>query len=350
MSKAAELAALIGSQTALSNRNLIINGAMQVSQRGTSKTATSAATYLLDRFEAYSGDYANYGYTVSQETDSPTGHSNSLKYNFDDADTSPSAEHSIYYHFEGQDLQHLEKGTSSAKSVTASFWVKSSLSGTYILELMDVDNSNRHINKAYTINTANTWEHKTITFAGDTTGTLDNDVNKSLSLTFWLAAASGNTSGTLQTSWGPLTQANRAVGQTNLGATADNAFLITGIQLEVGEQATPFEHEDYTTTLTKCRRYFIRYYGDESDGYPRWFNPAHANDSYMGGNFSFPVQMRATPTVTGSVTYQNADGLGTGDVTREGMNLYVLSTSVTVIAGAYITNNSSDHITVDAEL
>ena len=138
----------VDSTTNLGRRNLIINGAMQVAQRGTSKTATSAATYLLDRFMAYAGDYVNYGYTVSQTTDAPAGFSNSLKYNFDVVDTSPATEHSIYYRFEGQDLQHLKKGTSSAESVTLSFWCKASLAGTYIAELMDTDNSNRHINKS----------------------------------------------------------------------------------------------------------------------------------------------------------------------------------------------------------
>ena len=269
MTKARDIADLGGVTTrldqvgnsdgALSNRNMVINGAMQVAQRGTSKTATAAGTYLLDRFQAYSGNPSTYGYTVSQETDSPNGFANSLKYNFDDADTSPSTEHSIYHKMEGQNLQQLQKGTSSAKSVTLSFWCKASLAGTYIAELMDNDNSNRHINKSYSISAVNTWEYKAITFEGDAVGALANDAGNSLAITHWLAASSSNTSGTLQTSWGPLSQGNRAVGQTNLGATANNSFYLTGVQLEVGDTSTDFEHISYGDQLQKCLRYFERY-------------------------------------------------------------------------------------------
>ena len=288
-------------------RNLIINGAMQVAQRGTSKTATSAATYLLDRFMAYAGNYSNYGYTVSQTTDAPTGFSNSLKYNFDDADTSPATEHSIYYRFEGQDLQNLKKGTASAESVTLSFWCKASLAGTYIVELMDVDNSNRHINKSYSISSANTWEHKTITFEGDTTGTLTNDNSTSLDIAFWLAANSSNTSGTLQTSWGAISQANRAVGQTNLGATVNNAFYITGVQLEVGTTTTPFEHRSYAEELSLCQRYYLLYVGDQSNAM------VGVGDFWSATQVSavmqFPTTMRATPsmiTENGGTNYYSA--------------------------------------------
>ncbi len=293
MSRAREFADLAGSADAggLTGRNLIINGAMQVAQRGTSKTATAQATYLLDRFMAYTGDYANYGYTVSQTTDAPTGFSNSLKYNFDDADTSPATEHSLYYRFEGQDLQHLKKGTASAESVTLSFWCKASLAGTYIAELMDVDNSNRHINKSYSISSANTWEYKTITFEGDTTGTLTNDNSTSLDIAFWLAANSSNTSGTLQTSWGTLSQANRAVGQTNLGATVNNAFYITGVQLELGDTATPFEHRSFGDELARCQRYYA-----ESN----WVGTQVLDGNNTNRNLipAPPQSMRGNPTIT----------------------------------------------------
>ena len=278
----------------LSNRNLVINGAMQVAQRGTSKTATAAGTYLLDRFQAYSGNPSTYGYTVSQETDSPNGFANSLKYNFDDADTSPSTEHSIYHKMEGQNLQQLQKGTSSAKSVTLSFWCKASLAGTYIAELMDNDNSNRHINKSYSISAVNTWEYKAITFEGDAVGALANDAGNSLAITHWLAASSSNTSGTLQTSWGPLSQGNRAVGQTNLGATANNSFYLTGVQLEVGDTSTDFEHISYGDQLQKCMRYYQNNGLTSLDRiYTFQYHP-----SYKGLQYSYFCQMRAAPAIT----------------------------------------------------
>jgi len=316
-------------------RNLIINGAMQVAQRGTSKTATSSGTYLLDRFSCYSGNYGTYGYTVSQSSDAPSGFSNSLKYNFDDADPTPSTEHSIYYSFEGQDLQHLKKGTASAENVTLSFWVKASLAGTYIAELMDSDNSNRHINKSYTISSANTWEYKTITFAGDTTGTLDNDNTASINIAFWLAAATGNTSGTLQTSWGELSQANRAVGQTNLGATANNAFYITGVQLEVGSVATPFEHRSYGEELALCQRYFERVGGDAN--YAQIGMGATRTTSQTYFNVSFKHRKRAAPSVSYAsgiivsdrYTYDQAvSGLEDVNASRDGLHARFTHTSV----------------------
>ena len=304
MTKARDIADLGGVTTrldqvgnsdgALSNRNMVINGAMQVAQRGTSKTATAAGTYLLDRFQAYSGNPSTYGYTVSQETDSPNGFANSLKYNFDDADTSPSTEHSIYHKMEGQNLQQLQKGTSSAKSVTLSFWCKASLAGTYIAELMDNDNSNRHINKSYSISAVNTWEYKAITFEGDAVGALANDAGNSLAITHWLAASSSNTSGTLQTSWGPLSQGNRAVGQTNLGATANNSFYLTGVQLEVGDTSTDFEHISYGDQLQKCMRYYQNNGLTSLDRiYTFQYHP-----SYKGLQYSYFCQMRAAPAIT----------------------------------------------------
>jgi len=305
MSKARDIADLGGVTTrldqvgnsdgALSNRNLVINGAMQVAQRGTSKTVTAANTYLLDRFQAYSGNPSTYGYTVSQETDSPNGFSNSLKYNFDDADASPSTEHSIYHKMEGQNLQQLQKGTSSAKSVTLSFWCKASLAGTYIVELMDNDNSNRHISKSYSISAVNTWEYKAVTFEGDTVGALANDAGNSLAITYWLAASSSNTIGTLQTSWGPLSQGNRAVGQTNLGATANNSFFITGVQLELGDTATPFEHISYADQLQKCQRFYYCFEKADSGEHNGFLAVSYnANSAYFP--IHFPVEMRTSPT------------------------------------------------------
>ena len=150
--------------------------------------------------------------------------------------------------------------------------------------------------------------------------------------------------------WANTASANRAVGQVNLADSTSNEWLITGVQLEIGDKATPFEHRSFDEELSSCRRYFLRYYGNDSPSFPRWFNPAYANNSYMGGSFTFPVQMRASPSFTMSLTFQNGDTPGTGSTSKEGMNLFCLSTSATVISGAYVDNNSSDHVTCDAEL
>ena len=256
MSKAAELAALIGSQTALSNRNLIINGAMQVAQRGTSSTDNTYGS--VDRYQLSRNATDELVVTQSQDSDNPAGQgfAYSFKVNITTAESALAADENLNFHqrIEGQDLQHLEKGTSSAKSTTVSFWVKSNTTGTYVFELRDEDN-NRHAAKTYTIDSANTWEKKTITIAGDTTGALDNDANRSMDVRWWLAAGSNYTSGTLPTGWAALTTANRAVGQVNLMASTNN-WYITGIQWEIGDVATAFEHRSFADELARCHRYY----------------------------------------------------------------------------------------------
>ena len=269
MSKAAELAALIGSQTALSNRNIIINGAMQVAQRGTSATfSTSSEGYLVtDRF-ALSMNGTSTVYTASQDSTAPEGFANSLKLDCTTADASLSAGDftQLHYRIEGQDLQQLQKGTSGAKKVTISFYVRSPKTGTHILEIQDRDNT-RSISKAYTVSVANTFEYKEITFDGDTSGALNNDNGESFRLTWWLQAGSTYTSGTLATSWESTTSANRAVGQVNIGDDTANNFYITGVQMELGEQATPFEHRSFGDELARCQRYFycLLYTSDAAD-------------------------------------------------------------------------------------
>ena len=154
---------------------------------------------------------------------------------------------------EGYNVADFNLGTANAKPFTVSFWVRSTTTGTYIAELYDNDNT-RQVSQAYTINAANTWEKKALTFPADTTGAFDNDNALSLYAVWWLAAGSTYSSGTLQTSWGNTT-ANRAVGQTNLLATVGNDFFLTGVQLEVGKFATEFERRPYGQELALCQRY-----------------------------------------------------------------------------------------------
>jgi|DEB0MinimDraft_6_1074348.scaffolds.fasta_scaffold24084_2 hypothetical protein len=298
MSKARQLADLgnVYDDGALSNRNLIINGAMQVAQRGTSTSITAAGSYFSpDRFEAGITATDQLAATLSQSTTSPDGFANSLKFEVTTAETTLDADEivTIRQKFEGQDLQRIAKGTSSAEQVTASFWVRSSNTGTYILELYDSDNT-RQVSKSYTVNSANTWEYKTITFPSDATGAFDNDNNLSMFFMFWLAAGSNYTSGTLNTSWASATTANRVVGQTNLIAST-NDFYLTGVQLEIGDTSTPFEHEPYSVTLQKCQRY---YYSNTSTSQ---FYATQYVDTYKFVQWGHPVRMRATPTPT--VTY-----------------------------------------------
>jgi len=310
MSKAAELAALIGSQTALSNRNMIINGAMQVSQRGTSSTGfVGASAYLtVDRFKLENGSSGTF--TVTQATDAPTGFANSLKFDCTTADSSPDY-FLIVHRMEGQNLQHLQKGTSSAKKTTLSFHVKSNKTGTYQVNLRDMDNS-RLIGATYSISSANTWEKKIVTFAGDTSGVLGNDNGNSLSLEWWLASGSTYNSGAVPTAWEAIANGDRAAGlNVAIGASTDDEFLITGVQLEVGEQATPFEHRSVGDELKSCQRFFCKSYNQ--DRYPgnnvspntgniegaaaTGNGPSTANRPFQSAG-QYPVTMRTNPTIT----------------------------------------------------
>jgi hypothetical protein len=282
-----------GFQDNVKFRNLIINGSMDIAQRGTSKSSIGFEYGTVDRFQTVQGSLGVF--TQSQSTDVPTGQgfAKSLKMDCTTADASPSSGDELYIRqqIEGQNLQYLSKGTSSAKSLTVSFWVKSNKTGTYIVELFDHDNS-RHINKSYTISSASTWEKKTITYDGDTTGAFDNDNGSSLSLSFNLGAGSNSTSGTLQTSWGSSTQANRQVGQVNLADNTANEWYVTGVQLEAGTTASDFEFLPHDVNLTRCLRYFEKFGGGNIHG-----------GSYNGGttigHVQYKVRKRATPTLSG---------------------------------------------------
>jgi hypothetical protein len=152
-------------------------------------------------------------------------------------------------------LQQLKKGTSNAESTTMSFWVKSNKTGTYTVEIADEDNS-RQISKTYTINSSDTWEKKTITFEGDTTGTLDNDNARSADVLWWLGAGSTPKSGTFSTSWSSTTFADRvSPNQVNLADNTANEWYITGVQLEVGTSASDFEFLPHDVNMQRCMRY-----------------------------------------------------------------------------------------------
>ena len=276
-------------------KNIIINGDMSLAQRTTSKASLTGSSYeTVDRFkqEMTSGGT----WTQSQSTDVPTGQgfAKSLKMDCTTANGSLSSNSNliITQKIEGQNLQYIKKGTSSAESLTASFWVKSNKTGTYISRIRDADNS-RSISKSYTISSANTWEKKTITFAGDTTGALNNDNGTSLQLYFYLLAGTDYTSGTLATSWEANTNANIAVGQVNLADSTSNEWYITGVQLEAGTSASDFEFLPVDVNLLRCQRYFYVHTSTES-----YYTGVNRGDNYNIYENTFPVTMRSTPSLT----------------------------------------------------
>ena len=340
------------------NRNLIINGAMQVAQRATSVASITTSGYnTADRYRVAIATLGTW--TQSVENDAPTGSGfrKSLKMLCTTADASPAAgdEVSISQNIEGQNLQHIKKGTAAAEQLTISFWVKANVTGTYIVNIADVDNS-REVSKSYTISSSATWEYKTITFPADTTGAFDNDNGLSLSLSFCLGAGSNYTSGTLQQTWAANTTANRFVGQTNVASATNNYWQITGIQLEVGDTATPFEFKKYANEFIDCQRYYqvIAYIVGTC-----------LNSTTITGRTPFPVTMRANPTISGTgVLNWQSDGLG-GNTTQSSFGVTnnnsvpdALSADFTNYTGltagrhgtlAYPANNSN-RITASAEL
>ena len=299
MSKAAELAALIGSQSALSNRNLIINGAMQVAQRGTSSSGLGASEgyYTVDRFQLGVGGTATAGrLTMSQDSDAPDGFGSCVKLACTTADTSIAADENLRLLtvLEGQNLQAFKKGAANAESMTLSFYVKGNASATYVIELYDADNA-RHICSTFSVTTS--WQRVEITFDGDTTGAFGNDNGGSLRLHFWLHAGSNYNSGTLATSWAANNNNNRAVGADSFYDSTSRTFQITGVQLELGETATPFEHRSYGDELARCQRYYYAHADgrrgmDEGIGIGTYYS---ASAIYVG--IHPPVTMRATPSL-----------------------------------------------------
>ena len=284
----ARLSSAIVNQSAF--KNIIINGDMSIAQRGTSTSGiTSNGYYTADRMNIINEGIGTF--TVSQSTDVPSGQgfAKSMKWDCTTANASPSSGFlGIRQSIEGQNLQYLKKGTSSAESTTLSFWIKSNKTGTYIIELHDEDN-NRTISQAYTISSASTWEKKTLTFDGDTSGAFGNDNGRSLRVNILFGAGTEYTSGTLQTSWGTRSNTKRAVGQVNLADNTSNELYITGVQLEAGT-ASEFEFLPFDINKRRCERYYMNL--------GLCTGSAYSSTNGMIWGIQFPVETRATPTVS----------------------------------------------------
>jgi hypothetical protein len=288
-------------------RNLIINGDMNIAQRATSvNSITTNGYYTADRWITNISSLSTW--TSSVENDSPVGSGlrKSLKTTCNAAiSTNNIGENSfatLQYRMEGQHLQVIKKGTSSAENIVISFWVKSNTIGTYILEIYDQDNI-RSISKSYTINATGTWEKKIIVFESDTVGTLDNDSNLSLLINFWLSAGSSFTAGILNTEWDTAVNSHRAVGQSNLALNNNNYFQITGVQMEIGNASSKFETVPYEIQLQRCQRYYYKNFPNIINGV---FCGAFANSNVVAEGFvKYPVTMRTIPSAietTGTAT------------------------------------------------
>ena len=331
MSRARDFADLAGSADAggLTGRNMVINGAMQVAQRGTSFTSNG---YNVDRWR---NDVVNAGaFTVTQSTTVPSGSGfvNSVKWDCTTADASLAASDYLIHsqRIEAQNLQHLAYGTSSAKAVTLSFWVRSNKTGTYWAEIQHSD-AGVYSGIRYTINSADTWEFKTLTFDGYQTTAINNDNGIGFFVNWWLAAGTTFTSGTLTENSFHSTNANRLVGQVNLADSTSNEWYVTGCQLEVGEQATPFEHRSFADELARCQRYYSKSYsydvapGTVSGAGQEVQRGVTQGGGFTGSTFDFPVAMRTGPTMTFYLS-GNANTAGQWNVNYSGGTSAVTAT------------------------
>ena len=293
----------------LTNRNLIINGAMQVAQRGTQVTGVTASGYrTCDRFEFAPISLGTW--TVDQDTNAPDGFSNSFKVTCTTADASPAANDQcfILYGIEAQDLQSLGFGTSGAKATTLSFWVRSNKTGNASIALLQRDNSAKLVSFQYSISSADTWEHKTISIPADTAGVINNDNGEGLQIEWWLNSGSNKTGGSHQAAWSTYDEANRNVSNLGVGGATSDYFQITGVQLEVGEVATPFEHRSYADELRRCQRYF--YAHNCADTYNMVAMGFYTGTNSYIGMHTVPVPFRAAPSLSTSGNFQTAHDSG----------------------------------------
>ena len=294
----------LATQNALGVRNLIINGDMRIAQRGTS-AVTGTSGYPVDRWLKVDNTSSYYSSQQSSTVPATLGVASSI-YNVVTTPTTAtgSIEKNIQYRLEGNHIAHLGYGTANAKTCTLSFWVRSNTTGTYCVSMREGTSVNRCYIVEYTINSADTWEQKTITFTGDTGGTWLSDNSRAMIITWDLGSGSSVQTATIN-SW-HASAAVRTSNQTNWVGTSGATLYITGVQLEVGDTATPFEHRPYDMELARCFRYY-------------WQGISIMNSYATTGCVGQPykVRMRANPTIswsyggTANRVYRISDGVQT---------------------------------------
>ena len=339
----------------LSNRNLLVNGSCKVAQRGTSTTtAVSGLTFVADRwrYEASTSSIV----TTSQSTDAPPGFTHSIKAEITTTDTTTDATDfsQFLYKIEANDISHLNYGTADAQTCTISFWVKHSLSGTYPFSLQN-HNGTRVYPSSYVVNNANTWEYKTITFAGDTGGTWVTDGNAlGMRFTFMWNMGSNFTGGT-DGAWVTAAPASYRNLTTTTGpdinGTVGNTVQWAGVQLEVGSKATPFEHRSYPDELRLCRRYFEKV---GCNGVAASRN-AYWSEYLVFVPYKETKRPRTPLLFTGSSVGNYQPGGGSGSiaarmVTTEGCLINTGSPNTNASFIPNYVNDGGAHFTVDAEL
>ena len=357
MTKAAELAKMgeVLSNSQIGRTHIIINGAMQIAQRSTSVTDLGAASgfFTLDRFYMIENAASAGRFTMSQSAVTDLeGFSNALKIDCTTADTSIAAGEAllIQQKIEGFNVQQLKATSTTTRAMTLSFYAKSNASRAIASEIGMSNGTNNSASKLHTIGTS--WARYTMTVPAASSTQIDNDNSNEMQVNFWLHAGSTFTSGTMSASLEPVTNANRAAGIGSIFASTDNEIEITGIQLEVGSQATPFEHRSFGEELALCQRYFELLNGGIAMG---------ASDSATNTQASvqYKVSKRAGATIAKSGTVYANDGATQGTVSgvanskdfTSGVLISFTTSSISNNEVIYIyANNEADGITADAEL
>ena len=356
--------------TSRAGRNVLVNGAMRVSQRGTSASGiTSSGYHVIDTYRFVDSSIGTW--TVSQDSESPTQFSKSYKMDCTTANASPGSSSAMRLEcrLEGNQLQGFHKGTADAKPLALSFWTKTNEPGVYTVALYDHDNS-RNVAANYTVSadeaSGQTWVNREVVFPADTTGAWDDDNAKSATLTFYFDVGSGFKSGTQNTSWGAASDAVTCPGMTAaLGDSTSNVFYLTGIQLET-DRVTDFEYRNYGDEIQRCLRYYYR----TGEG------ASLASNSPLGLGWArtgaiaqlvadFPVPMRVAPSAietTGTATDYDVSNVASGfscnavptfdgaSTTRSNIYFHVAS-GLTVAGGARgVTDGAGKYIAFSAEL
>ena len=337
---------LLGANLDFGMRNRIINGAMAIDQRNAGASVTpTTGQYTLDRWLIFAQQSSKF--SVQQNAGSvtpPTGFKNYLGATSLSAYSIVSGDYfTIGQPVEGFNVADLEFGTANAKTITVSFWVRSSLTGTFGA---GITNSayNRSYPFSYTINNANTWEFKTVTIPGDTSGTWLTNNGRGIELDFGIGVGSDNsgTAGSWQSGWKP-----SVTGATSIVGTNGATFYITGVQLEEGSQATSFEYRHYGTELALCQRYFEKVgFGDSNSRYPTSIAYAASSSEYVCSLVPFVVAKRTIPTIVdGTVNLSQATSSIDGP-SIQGFRFCVTATSSGTYGGSYVTSG----VTASAEL
>ena len=294
-------------------KNLFINGDMKIAQRATSASSVNATGFhACDRW-GYKTNGSGLVVTMSQDTDVPTGEgfTTSLKFDVTTADTSTASAERVHFGqtIEAQNLQHLASATSSAKKVTLSFWVKSTITGTYAVAIYKGDQTARLVNATYTVSSANTWEHKVVTFPADTTGAISNGTTYGMQVYWLIVSGSNSQTSALGTTWATYSGGAEGQGGQNLLDSTDNIAYITGVQLEVGQFTSStlpaFQHESFGDNLARCYRYYQmpvhnKDHQGNNEEYGAFNTGTYSADAYFRAARPLGVEMRANPTLVSS--------------------------------------------------